>query len=632
VRKNRALAAFFIVVGTSFYAPPAQATCITTAQSIATASTAATVLNTETPTAGSATVTSTPVLVQDTCGGDDVSYQVALPTAINFQGTNYTAVYATTNSTIVFGTQDNNYSSFPNAPSISVNAYDWVVLNPNNPNPSNSYPAGWRAPDEHLIITSSQAGFQVDLAVRPYGQNASVNPLSTIVVTAAINPDNTLTITYLSDVQAGLNTRTGVRLPNGTIVSLADAGLTRVYVAPVVTADVVIPAPTPTVSPTPSASATPVVTPQPSISPSATPVPSLAPVPTPSPTATPVASPSSNPTPTPEPTPIPTPQPTVQPSPTPSPVNTNTPAPVPPTPQPTPIPLPIPIPIPQPVPQPEPTPVPVPVPVVEPVLPVPVVQPPVVSPQPAPVPEPLPQPQPEPQPVPVAEPPVVAPVPEPVPVAEVPPAPAEEPPAVEPEPPVAIPDPVPVEEPPAPAVEPPPVEPPLVPPLVEPVPNAPEPKPEPTKPEPSTPVVPEKPHSEPPIASPNASAEERQIVAETLIEQSNGAPITAQSIQDAGITIQDLPPDTPVELDNGVVLVAEVVVAIQLLENPAELLTAIFTDPAQALLAISNIGADMSPKVRKQSEKVVVSAIIAGGIATQAAASAAASAAYRRKP
>jgi hypothetical protein len=626
VRKNRALAAFFIVVGTSFYTPSAQATCITTAQSIATASTAATVLfSSET-----ATATAAPVLVQNTCGGDDVSYQVALPTAINFQGTNYTAVYATTNSTIVFGTQDNNYSSFPNAPSISVNAYDWVVLDPNNPNPSNSYPAGWRAPDEHLIITSSQAGFQVDLAVRPYGQNASANPLSTIVVTAAINPNNTLTITYLSDVQAGLNTRTGVRLPNGTVVSLADAGLTRVYVAPVVTADVVIPAPTPTVSPTPSASATPVVTPQPSISPSATPVPSVAPVPTPSPTATPVASPSSSPTPTPEPTPIPTPQPTVQPSPTPSPVNTNTPAPVPPTPQPTPIPLPIPIP--QPVPQPEPTPVPVPVPVVEPVLPVPVAQPPVVTPQPEPGPEPLPQPQPEPQPVPVAEPPVVAPVPEPVPVAEVPPAPAEEPPAVEPEPPVAIPDPVPVEEPPAPAVEPPPVEPPLVPPLVEPVPNAPEPKPEPTKPEPSTPVVPEKPHSEPPIASPNASAEERQIVAETLIEQSNGAPITAQSIQDAGITIQDLPPDTPVELDNGVVLVAEVIVAIQLLENPAELLTAIFTDPAQALLAISNIGADMSPKVRKQSEKVVVSAIIAGGIATQAAASAAASAAYRRKP
>jgi hypothetical protein len=144
------------------------------------------------------------------------------------------------------------------------------------------------------------------------------------------------------------------------------------------------------------------------------------------------------------------------------------------------------------------------------------------------------------------------------------------------------------------------------------------------------PIVPAQP--EPPVASHNATFEERQIVAEALVEQSQGAPITAQSIQDAGITVEDLPPETPVELDNGVVLLAEVVVAIQLLENPAELLGAIFTDPSQALMAVSNIGADMSPEVREQSEKVVVSAIIAGGIATQAAASAAATAAYRRKP
>jgi hypothetical protein len=160
------------------------------------------------------------------------------------------------------------------------------------------------------------------------------------------------------------------------------------------------------------------------------------------------------------------------------------------------------------------------------------------------------------------------------------------------------------------------------------VPPVPEPKPEP-KPEP-VPVVVVQP--EPPVASHNATSEERQIVAEALVEQSNGAPITAQSIQEAGITVQDLPPDTPVELDNGVVLVAEVVVAIQLLENPAELLSAVFTDPSQALMAISNIGADMSDEVREESEKVVVSAIIAGGIATQAAAAAAATSTYRRKP
>ena len=262
-RKLRVFAAFLLSVGWLFYIPAesSYASCITTAQSIANATTAPEILNTETVTISTdgSTVSSTPVLVQDTCGGDDVSYQIALPTAINFQGDTYTAVYATTNSTIVFGRQDNNYSNFPNTTSISVNAYDWVVLDPNNTNPSNSYPSGWRSEDEHLIITSSQAGFQVDLAVRPFGQNASANTLSTIVVTAAINSDNTLTITYLSDIQQGLNTRTGVRLPDGRVVTLEEAGLTRVYIAPIVTNETITaglvetttPTPTPTPEPAP---------------------------------------------------------------------------------------------------------------------------------------------------------------------------------------------------------------------------------------------------------------------------------------------------------------------------------------------------------------------------------------------
>ena len=604
----------------------AQASCVTTAQSVAAASTAAVVLNTETPATGSDTATSTPVLVQDTCGGDDVSYQVALPTAINFQGTNYTAVYATTNSTIVFGTQDNNYSTFPNTPSISVNAYDWVVLDPNNPNPSNSYPAGWRAPDEHLIITSSQAGFQVDLAVRPYGQNASANPLSTIVVTAAINPDNTLTITYLSDVQAGLNTRTGVRLPDGRVVTLEEAGLTRVYVAPVVTADVIEPAP----SPSPSTST------EPSPTPSPTPTPSSEPSVSPEPTPTPSPSPSVEPTP--EPTPVPSPSPTSnppspEPSPTPTPVDTNTPAPVPPAPQPdpTPLPTPVPQPVPEPVPVPQPVPVPLPVPVPEPVRPVPEVQPPVAIPQPEPSPEPLPQPEPAPQPVPAEEPPAVEPAPEPLPIPEEPPAPAEELPVAIPDPEDSIGEP-PMEEPPAPVEEAPAPELPSEPPLVEPIPDTPEPNPEPIEPAPIVePIVPKEPHTEPPIAPPNATAEERQIVAEQLIEASQGTPITAQAIQDAGITYQDLPPDTPIEVrqdENGneVVITAEIAAALVVLESPSELLNAILTDPGQALLAIASIGADMSEEERTESEKIIIASVIASQAAVNAAGMAAATA------
>lgn len=566
-----------------------QAACVTTAESVATASTAATVLNTTVPADGS-TATSTPVLVQNTCGGDDVSYQVALPTAINFQGTSYTAVYATTNSTIVFGQQDNNYSTFPNAPSISVNAYDWVVLDPNNPNPSNSYPAGWRAADEHLIITSSQAGFQVNLAVRPFGQDASANPLSTIVVTAAINTDNTLTITYLSNVQAGLNTRTGVRMPDGTVVSLEQAGLTRVYVAPVVTANVVVeptPEPTPSTSPSPEPSPTPT----PSVEPSASP----SPVPTPSPEPSVVPSPSPTATTSVEPSPVPTPVPTPAPSPTSTPVSSE--------PSPTPIPVPVePTPIPVVPPVVEPTPIPQPTPVPEPIL----------VPEPQPVPEPVPQPVPEPvQPdPPILEP--LTPVEEPPVAPEEPSVPVEEPPVVDV--PVAIPDPEPL--PPTPEPEPEP-EPEVVPPAPQP-----EPEPEPTP----VPVVPVQP--EPPVAPPTATAEERQIVAEAVIEAAQGAPVTAQAIQDAGITYQDLPPDTPVEVrqdekGNEVVITAEIAAALVVLENPVELISAIFTDPGEALLAIASIGADMSEEEREESEKIIVASVIAAQAAVNAAGMAA---------
>jgi hypothetical protein len=159
------------------------------------------------------------------------------------------------------------------------------------------------------------------------------------------------------------------------------------------------------------------------------------------------------------------------------------------------------------------------------------------------------------------------------------------------------------------------------PPVVEPLPPTPEPEPEPEVvppapepkplPEPTpVPVVPVQP--EPPVVTPESTPQTVVLTQDTKLEE--------------------LEPETPVQLENGVILTAEVVIAIQLLENPAELLEAIFTDPSQALTALSNIGADMSDEVREDSEKVVLSAIIAGGIATQAAATAAVTASYRRKP
>jgi len=226
----------------------------------------------------------------------------------------------------------------------------------------------------------------------------------------------------------------------------------------------------------------------------------------------------------------------------------------------------------------------------------PVLEPEPVAPEPEPTPEPTPEPEPEPQPEPQPEPvqppiiyipPVEPPAPEPP--AEEPPV--EEPPAVEPpaeEPPVEEP---PAEEPPAPEEEPPaPVEEP------------------PTEAEPAPEEAPEPPAEEEP-----------------------------EVVQAEDVEASELPADTPIQLENGVVLTADVVAALELFDNPTELLSEIFTNPAQVLTALSNIGADMSEEERKESTETILAAVIVGQIATQSAVAAAASAAaasstYRRKP
>jgi hypothetical protein len=138
------------------------------------------------------------------------------------------------------------------------------------------------------------------------------------------------------------------------------------------------------------------------------------------------------------------------------------------------------------------------------------------------------------------------------------------------------------------------------------------------------------------VATEDSTPEERAEVAEALIESADGEPVTAEAIQEAGLTYEDLPPDTPVEVrqdENGneVVITAEVAAALVVLESPAALVEALFTNPGQALLALASIGADMSEEEREESEKIIVAAVIAGQAAVNAAGMAAA-AAYRRNP
>ena len=232
-------------------------------------------------------------------------------------------------------------------------------------------------------------------------------------------------------------------------------------------------------------------------------------------------------------------------------------------------------------------------------------EPPVVRPEPIAIPDPPPVVEPEPEPLPDPAP-ELEPEPEepPTPVEE-PPAPAEEPPTEAEEPPVEA------EEPPIEAEEP-PVEAELPPELA----------PEPPAEEPEPPMV----------ADEDATEEEKAEVADAIIEAAGGQPVTAAAIAAAGLTYADLPAETPVEVrqdkdGNEVVITAEVAVALEILANPAELISAIFTDPGQALLAITSIGADMSDEERHESEQTIVASVIAGQAAVSAAGMAAGGAA-----
>jgi hypothetical protein len=200
-----------------------------------------------------------------------------------------------------------------------------------------------------------------------------------------------------------------------------------------------------------------------------------------------------------------------------------------------------------------------------------------------------------------------APVLEPIPVN---PTPEPEVVPVEPEPVLPEPEVVPVPEPePAPQPRPEPQ------PVYEPLPVEPEPVPEEVIPE----ELPEElPVEETPLPTPEPEPEPEPEPLEPEVPE-EVLPVEPEPVVESH--------EESVTLDNGVVLTAQQAVAVALLENPAELLQELFTNPAAAFAALAQVGADMSPEVRERSEEVVVAAVIVGNIASAASA-----AAYRRKP
>jgi hypothetical protein len=104
--------------------------------------------------------------------------------------------------------------------------------------------------------------------------------------------------------------------------------------------------------------------------------------------------------------------------------------------------------------------------------------------------------------------------------------------------------------------------------------------------------------------------DEKELLVDVILEQADGNAISTDLINELGLDYEDLPDDQPVMLENGVILFAEVADALEIFENPSEILGAVFTDPGKALTAVANIGADMTPEKREESQRVVVASVI----------------------
>jgi hypothetical protein len=72
----------------------------------------------------------------------------------------------------------------------------------------------------------------------------------------------------------------------------------------------------------------------------------------------------------------------------------------------------------------------------------------------------------------------------------------------------------------------------------------------------------------------------------------------------------DNPSVNTIVLPNGVELPIDIVEALEIFDNPSEMLALLFTDPGKVLKALLNVGADMSPEKRDLAQKGAVAIII----------------------
>jgi hypothetical protein len=111
------------------------------------------------------------------------------------------------------------------------------------------------------------------------------------------------------------------------------------------------------------------------------------------------------------------------------------------------------------------------------------------------------------------------------------------------------------------------------------------------------------------------SSDEKELLADLLTEQYADTSVPFEAFEASGLDYEDLPPEQPITLENGVIILAEIADAIEIFDSPEEVLATIFSDPSKALTALTSVGADMTPESRETSQGVVVSAVVVAQIA-----------------
>jgi hypothetical protein len=108
-------------------------------------------------------------------GVDDAGVQMNLPFGMQMGGTVYNNVYVGSNATVTFGVNEGaNFSSTPNAPSVSIAGWDWTT---------------WST---GTGITYSTTGTSLDIAwdLRPYPQQDASTQMVQIRFNADVNPND----------------------------------------------------------------------------------------------------------------------------------------------------------------------------------------------------------------------------------------------------------------------------------------------------------------------------------------------------------------------------------------------------------------------------------------------------------